>query len=114
MPGMTKKPKRKSPVETFLALSDDEKSAAVREFDAPSEDGYGFGQLSPESRKLWQKAKRKRGRPKIGAGAAKVLVSVERGLLRRADAFAKREGISRSQLFARGLSALMETRRRAG
>jgi hypothetical protein len=109
-----KKRRQKSSVESFLALSDEEKSAAVKEFDAPSENNYGFGPLSPQSRKLWQKAKRKRGRPKIGAGAAKVLVSVERGLLRRADALAKREGISRSQLFARSLSALMEPRRRAG
>src|SRR5437870_382245 len=111
---MAKKTIRKSPVEAFLSLTDNEKVAAVREFDTPSENDYGFGPLSPKSRKLWQKAKRRRGRPRIGAGAAKVLVSVERGLLRRADALAKREGISRSQLFARGLAFLMEKRRRAG
>src|SRR4051812_40690077 len=111
---MLKKTKKKSPVKAFLALTDAEKSAATQEFDSPSENNYGFGPLSSTSRKLWQKAKRKRGRPKIGAGAAKVLVSVEKQLLRRADAFAKREGISRSQLFARGLSTLMGERRRAG
>lgn len=111
---MPQKTKKKSSVEVFLALTDAEKSAATREFDSTSENDYGFAPLSPTSRKLWQKAKRKRGRRKIGAGAAKVLVSVEKQLLRRADALAKREGISRSQLFARGLSALMGERRRAG
>lgn len=105
--------KQRSSIKTFAALSDEAKAAATKEFDLPSND-YGFKPLSATSRKLWAKAKRRRGRPRIGDGAAKVLVSVERGLLRRADALAKREGISRSQLFARGLSFLIEQRRRAG
>lgn len=41
-----------------------------------------------------------RGRPQVGEGAEKIRVSMERGLLRRADAYAKRNGLSRSQLIA--------------
>lgn len=110
---MAQRQKRKSPVDSFLALTDAQKDATVREFDSPSKSDYGFGPLGEKNQKLWNKAK-KRGRPKIGAGATKVLVSVERNLLRRADALAKSEGISRSQLFARGLAVLVEKRRRAG
>ncbi len=36
--------------------------------------------LTPSERKLWQKAKRKMGRPKVGEGAKIVPISIERGL----------------------------------
>jgi hypothetical protein len=47
------------------------------------------------------------GRPKVGEGAKIVPISIERGLLRRADAFAKRHKLSRSQLLAEGLRLAM-------
>jgi hypothetical protein len=51
--------------------------------------------------------KRARGRPKIGNGAKIVPVSIERGLLSRADAFAKRHKIKRSEMVAEGLKLVM-------
>lgn len=51
--------------------------------------------------------KRKRGRPIEGKGAQVISVSVERGLLNRSDKLAERMGISRSQLIARGLKAVL-------
>ena len=63
--------------------------------------------LSPENRKWWNRAKRG-GRPKVGKGSRPVLITVERGLLERADAFARENGLNRSQLFAKGIEALMQ------
>ncbi len=51
-----------------------------------------------------RRAKQKRGRPAVGEGAEKIRVSVERSLLRQADAVARKENISRSQLIAQGLA----------
>src|SRR5436190_22898705 len=53
---------------------------------------------------------RKAGRPVVGQGAERVLISIERGLLTEADAFAKRPGKSRSELIAEGLRRVMKTR----
>jgi hypothetical protein len=67
-------------------------------------------QSRPLTRKLkarLRRASRKRGRPRIGQGARKVLVTIERDLLRRADALARRKRIPRSQLIARGLEAML-------
>jgi hypothetical protein len=68
--------------------------------------------LNAKERKLWQQAKRGRGRPKVGRGARKVSISLEGSLLERADAAAKKSGVNRSELIAE----LMELglRRRAG
>ncbi len=49
----------------------------------------------------------KRGRPRIGLGAEKVRVTIEKGLLREADLFARASGMSRSELVARGLRAIL-------
>ncbi len=56
--------------------------------------------LTPELRRRWEAAKR--GRPAKVAGTKSVptLITVEPTLLKRIDAYAKKVGISRSQLFA--------------
>jgi hypothetical protein len=108
----TSKTKRRSAYEEFMALSDSEKTESVKEFDQE----FIIDKtkpLTPAQRRQWNRARR-RGRPRVGAGAAKVLVSVEKTLLKKADALAKQEGISRSQLFARGLSIMLQSRRKAG
>ena len=58
--------------------------------------------LLAEPSKAEYQAKRGRGRPRLGGvGAKNVLVSVEPLLLDRADAWAKKNGLSRSALFSR-------------
>jgi hypothetical protein len=101
-----RKPKVPSPAQAFLSLPDAEKDRIVAEFDEPFI-GEKFGPLSPKTRDWLRRAKRKRGRPKVGKGAVQVSVALERTLLKRADAFAKRNGLNRSQLVARGLEILM-------
>jgi len=47
---------------------------------------------------------RRRGRPTVGKGSEKINITIERGLLKATDRAAKRQGISRSQIIARGLA----------
>ena len=109
---MKKRKSKLDPIERFLELSDAEKDAEVARFDSgidPSE----WKPLTALQRKRWDKIqKRLRGRPKIGDGAKVLAVSVERGLLKEADAFAKRHNLKRSQMVAQGLRLVMQ--RRAG
>ena len=66
-----------------------------------------FGAPSAAARAKWERALAKPGRPRRGAGATVISVSVERQLLARADLTAKSLGISRSELIARGLRAAL-------
>jgi hypothetical protein len=64
--------------------------------------------LTAAERKTWETARRKPGRPRRGAGAKVISVSVERGLLARSDALARELGVSRASLIERGLRAVLE------
>ncbi len=66
-----------------------------------------FKVLDAESRRQWQRAKRKRGRPIRGEGARVISISIERGLLRASDELARRKKITRANLVARGLRAVL-------
>jgi hypothetical protein len=103
---MTKQ-KAPSPVETFIALSDDEKDAQVAKYEGGT-DPKDWHPLSPAQRKQWARIKRRSGRPMIGKGAKIVPVSIERGLLKEADSFAKRHKLKRSQMVAQGLRLVMQ------
>ena len=52
-------------------------------------------------------ARRKRGRPPTGRGAKPISVTVERTLLGRCDTLARQQGITRAQLIARGIRAVL-------
>jgi hypothetical protein len=77
--------------------------AATAEYDR-EQPGVVGKPLTPAQRKAFR-ATAKRGRPRVGRGADKVLLSIERGLLNQADALAKRRKLNRSQLFAAALRA---------
>jgi len=47
------------------------------------------------------------GRPKVGEGAKVISLSVEKTLLKRADAYAKLHGLKRAELVAEGLSLVL-------
>lgn len=66
-----------------------------------------FKPLTPAMKALWEKARRKRGRPRMGRGAKVISVSVERDLLARTDALAKKLGVRRAALIARGLRRML-------
>ncbi len=69
-----------------------------REFVADS-----FGPMDSNARARLRRAKRKRGRPRVGAGSQVVSVTIERRLLKKVDRLAKRLGVSRAKLIAVGL-----------
>jgi hypothetical protein len=67
--------------------------------------------LNAGQKRLWAKAKKKMGRPKVGKGAKVVSVSLEKGLLSQVDKLAKQLGVSRASLVSRGLVALVKQQR---
>jgi hypothetical protein len=105
-----------SPIEELIALSDTEKARTVAEFDKEFAMDT-FGPLTPAQRRLWQKAKRhmrrERGRPVQCQGHKVISVSLEKGLLKRADSFAKKAIMTRAALIARGLEAVLSGKSRS-
>lgn len=63
--------------------------------------------LTPAQRRQEQRARAKVGRPRVGDGAEKLRISMERGLLRKVDAYAKKSGLSRSRLIAESLARML-------
>ena len=59
--------------------------------------------LTGERRSRWEAAKRGRPKKVPGTRAVPTLITVEPQLLRRADTYAKKSGLSRSQRFADAL-----------
>jgi hypothetical protein len=53
-------------------------------------------------------AKRRRGRPAFGDGAARVLFTIDPRLLIRLDAFARKHGMKRSRLIAESVESYMK------
>jgi len=63
--------------------------------------------LTAKERIRDRRASRKRGRPRVGGGARRVLVTIEASLLRRSDVYADKHGLTRSALIARGLQEVL-------
>jgi hypothetical protein len=90
----------------YSSMTTEELAKATREFDEEFV-GLRSKPLTPEMRKRWLRARRKPGRPKVGKGVKVVSVSVEKGLLARSDALARRLKVRRAALIARGLRAVL-------
>ena len=105
---MKKKPK-KSAIDEFIALPDSEKDRIVQQFENETlEETLARSRpLNARERKQWRRFKAKMGRPKVGKGAKTISLTVEKNLLKQADAYAKRHGISRANLVAQGLQAII-------
>jgi hypothetical protein len=93
---------RKKKTKSFFEMTGAEREEVAKEFDRESllEESRP---LSPKGKALWDLAKRRRGRPRLGTGAVKVLVTFDPALLDRVDAYAKDVNLKRSQLIARAL-----------
>ena len=95
--------------EQFDALPEHEKERIFQELENKTTE-----QLIAESRPLnkkerteWRQIRRKIGRPRIGRGTTNISVSLEKSLVKAADRFAMKHGMSRSQLIARGVRAII-------
>ena len=108
---MIMRKRKRSTIERFIALPDSEKERIVRRIEAetPRQRVARSRPLNAKERAQWRRFKAKMGRPKIGKGVKTISLTVERGLLAEADAYAKRHGISRAKLVAMGLRAVVGT-----
>lgn len=59
--------------------------------------------LSTSARHALTRAANKGGRPRIGAGAKRINITVEKTLLKQADNYARRHGLTRAAVVAEGL-----------
>ena len=102
--------RKKSVIDEFIALPDSEKERIYNEIDAesPEERLARSRPLNAAERRQWARFK-KIGRPKIDKGVKRISLAVERDLLKKVDAYAKKHGISRAEIVAQGLRAVMES-----
>jgi len=108
---MSGKPAKKP----YLDMTPDELARETARFESPDYEPANDPQTPAERARINRvlaglRAKRKAGRPRVGEGAAKVMIAVERGLLKRVDAYARRSKTSRSALIARGLRMVLDDR----
>ena len=101
--------KRKmSPAENFERMTDARREAFAKQYDRE----IPLSQTRPltvAERKLFKRIlNRGRGRPRIGKGAARINITIEKGLLGRVNAFSKRQKISRARMIAKGLELVMK------
>lgn len=104
----------------YQDMTSEELREATKEFDEPTTGpGLPGKPLTREQRAWWKRvqpklkkaveARRKvMGRPTIGQGSKMIALSIERGLLAEADRFAKARRLTRAQLVACGLRALLD------
>lgn len=99
---------RKLTGESFDSLSPAEKERIYQEFEhlTPERIDREFRPLGAKERAGHMRP-RKPGRPKVGKGVKVISLSVERGLLKQADVYAKRNGLKRTELFSIGLRLAM-------
>jgi hypothetical protein len=97
---------KKKTQKPYWEMNTDELAEATKEFDDPN---YYPPALpwTKEDTTLHARAMRKPGRPRRGLGSLTIALSIERGLLGRADRLAKKRGISRAQLFAAALEGVI-------
>jgi hypothetical protein len=90
----------------YWDMTAEELEAATKQFDEEFVADKSRA-LTAAEREQWQRARRKRGRPRIGKGYQRISVSLERGLLERVTALARKRRVSRSQLFAQVMADLL-------
>lgn len=94
-------------------MTGDELARTTRAFDRPGGEPAFLPAPAAEQRRhdaLIRKIKRRRGRPRVGEGAMRVQITMERSLLDKADRFARAQGLSRSELISRCLTPMLAKR----
>jgi hypothetical protein len=92
----------------YSRMKPDELEAMAAALDRPV-DFAETRPLTASMRDRERRARRKKpGRPRVGLGAQKLRISMEKGLLEKVDAYAQIHGLSRSDLIARSLKKLLK------
>ena len=115
---MTKKhkaPKEDCPsfdsFEEFESLSAEDKDRVSRLYDRKIPQSE-MRPLTRDERTRFKKIQRRSvGRPKVGQGAKVVAVTLEKGLLKRVDDYARQHEMKRAEMITRGLLMVMGRRR---
>lgn len=87
-------------------MTNDEIEAMSAEFDREFI-ADTFGPIPAGVKARLERARRKRGRPRVGAGAKAISVTIEKTLLRRVDRIAKLRETTRARLIASGLQTVV-------
>ena len=98
---------RKQPTKRYQEMNTRELAKATAAFDKELTIDRSR-ELTDEEKTQWRRARRKVGRPKAGKGVQEISVSIEKGLLTRADRLARKLQLPRTQLIALGLETLLE------
>jgi hypothetical protein len=103
----TRTSKRKAKTKPYWEMKATELAEATKQFDREMviEESRP---LSAAMRTALNKSNRRRGRPKVGKGARVISLSVESGLLSKADRLSRQLKISRAQLFAFSVRQLLD------
>lgn len=83
----------------YWEMNTEELAKATKQFDLPLVANEARA-LTAEEKVQWQRAKRKRGRPKVGKGFKRISISLEQGLLDRVTAYARKQSVPRSKFLA--------------
>ena len=97
---------RKKAAKPYWEMTTEELREATNEFDKEFVADKARP-LTPQMRVRWQRAKNKQPRTENGEDEKTIVVRLEKVLLDRCTALAKKKRISRDALIARGLKALL-------
>src|SRR5882672_9448470 len=100
------KMKNKKPSKPYWEMTTPELREATKQFDEEFV-GDKARPLTPEMKARWERAKAKGGSVDNGSTEAHIAVRLEKTLLQRCTALAKRKRLTRDALIARGLRALL-------
>ena len=97
---------RKKEAKPYWEMTTEELREATKEFD----EEFVFERtkpLTPKMKALWEQAKAKGEPPANGKAEQTIAVRLDQALLKRCTALAKKKRLSRDDLIARGLRALL-------
>jgi hypothetical protein len=101
----------KRKLKPYQQMTTAELAEATRQYDKPGTIDRTRPMTRAERAKE-RKARHAGGRPRIGRGAERINITIERNLLAQTDAMARQKKIGRSEMIALGLKLLI--RRKAG
>jgi hypothetical protein len=100
------KMKNKKTTKPYWEMTTEELRDATKEFDEEFV-GDKARPMSPEMRARWERAKAKGEPPQNGKAEQTIAIRLEKALVKRCSALAKKKRLSRDVLIARGIRALL-------
>lgn len=98
--------KSKKPRKPYWEMTTEELREATKQFDEEFV-GDKARPLTAEERALWEEVKAKGEPARNGKADTRIAVSINRALLKRCTALAKKKRLSRDELIARGIRAVL-------